>query len=147
MSPSPSPNHQRVSRRLFRIFDRLTKEDEVFVAPIDLYINQRNVFQPDLAYIPEGNKHFITDRGIEGPPTIVIEIISPSNAYTDRNLKKQSYLNFGVAEYWIVDPGNKTIEIYTPSTGLNSPLIYLAEEGEVQSTVLKDLKVNLSELF
>jgi Uma2 family endonuclease len=51
-----------------------------------------------------------------------------------------------VKEYWIVDPGNKTIEVYTPETGLDSPLFYLAEEGEFTSKVLP-LTIKLSEIF
>jgi Uma2 family endonuclease len=148
MSPAPSPHHQRISGKLFRLFDTARKTSgEVFYAPIDLYLDQKNIFQPDLLYIPEVNKSFITDKGIEGPPDLVVEIISPSNSYTDRNFKKKIYLAFGVKEYWIVDPGNKTIEVYTPETGLDSPLLYLAEEGEVTSNVLSNLKFNISELF
>jgi Uma2 family endonuclease len=147
MSPAPNPHHQRILRRLFRLLDRVTKEDEVFIAPIDLFISSQNVFQPDLAYVSENNKDFITNRGIEGPPEIIIEIISPSNVYTDRNQKKKSYLAFGVKEYWIVDPANKTIEIYTPETGLDSPMLYLAEEGQVSSKVLPNLTFNVSEIF
>ena len=109
MSPAPRPDHWRTQRRLFRFLDRVTREDEIFMAPIDLFIDHKNVFQPDLAYISEKNKSFITERGIEGPPELIIEIISPSNSFIDRNRKKKCYLEFGVKEYWIVDPANKTV--------------------------------------
>lgn len=145
MSPAPNPHHQRILRRLFRFLDRAVNEDEIFIAPIDLFISTKNVFQPDLVYVP--NKSFVTNKGIEGPPEIIIEVISPSNVYTDRNQKKKSYLAFGVKEYWIVDPANKTIEIYTPESGLDSPLLYLAEEGQISSKVLPHLTFNVSEIF
>jgi Uma2 family endonuclease len=77
----------------------------------------------------------------------VIEIISPSNIFIDRNSKKKSYLDFGVQEYWIVDPGNKTLEIYTPQTGKDIPILYLAEQGAVKSSVLVNLEFNLQEIF
>ena len=147
MSPAPRPDHWRTQRRLFRFLDRVTREDEIFMAPIDLFIDHKNVFQPDLAYISEKNKSFITERGIEGPPELIIEIISPSNSFIDRNRKKKCYLEFGVKEYWIVDPANKTVEVYTPETGLDSPLFYIAEEGEVSSRVLKNLKFNIADIF
>ncbi len=148
MSPAPNPQHQRLSGRLFRMIDKhVGKNGELFYAPIDLYIDQQNVFQPDLVYISEEKYDIITERGIEGVPTLVIEIISPSNSYIDRNRKKKKYLEFGVSEFWIVDPGNKTLEIYTPQTGPDSPLYYLAEEGEVTSGIFPGMKLKISDLF
>ncbi len=148
MSPAPQPKHQQISRRLFKILDSATGGvGELFYAPIDLYINERNVFQPDLVYLAENNKSSLTDRGIEGRVDIVIEIISPSNSYTDRNQKKNSYLTFGVSEYWIVDPGNKTIEIYTPQGGLEVPELYVSAEGKVTSTIVKNLQFDLKDIF
>ena len=147
MSPAPSPQHQRISIKLFKILDATSKGlGEVFYAPIDLYIDDKNVFQPDLVFISEINKKFITERGLEGPPDLIIEIISPSNSYTDRNQRKKNYLAFGVKEYWIVDPGNKTLEIYNYASG-ETPVLYLAEEGIVASIVLPELSFSLAELF
>jgi Uma2 family endonuclease len=80
ISPSPGSLHQRVLRDLFRILDKnVIGKGEVFFAPMDLYINEKNVFQPDLIYLSNKNKNFISERCIEGPPDIIIEIISPSN--------------------------------------------------------------------
>lgn len=147
MSPAPSTEHQRILRKLFQIFDKFNLSGEIFFAPIDLYINDKNVFQPDLVYLSEKNKVSITGRGIEGPVDLIVEVISPSNSYTDRNQKKKAYLDFGVEEYWIVDPANKTLEIYTPQTGLDVPLIYLSASGQVQSPSLSSLKFNLEDIF
>lgn len=110
MSPVPKPNHQKVSRRLFKLIDKATAgKGELFYAPVDLYIDNKNVFQPDLVYLSSKHTASLTERGIEGPVDLVVEIISPSNSYTDRNQKKKKYLEFGVSEYWIVDPANETI--------------------------------------
>lgn len=148
MSPAPSPKHQRVSRKLFKLIDSATQgAGELFFSPIDLYIDERNVFQPDLIYLSENNKKYLTDRGIEGPADLVVEIISPSNSYTDRNQKKNSYLKFGINEYWIVDPANKTIEVYTPTTGGDVPLLYLSESGIVKSIHVENLQFELKDIF
>ncbi len=147
MSPAPHPNHQRVLRELFKVFDSVNLPGEIFFAPIDLYIDNKNVFQPDLAYVSAENKSVITNRGIEGPIEIVVEIISPSNSYTDRNQKKSSYLKFGIKEYWIVDPGNKSIEIYSPQSGGEVPIVFLSEEGLVASPLIKELKFELKDIF
>ena len=111
-----------------------------------LYIDDRNVFQPDLLYLSAEKRTFLTDRGIEGPPDLIVEIISPPNSYTDRYEKKNAYQRFGVKEYWIVDPANKTLEIYA-SENWNKPQLYLAGDGEVKSSVLTDISFDLSELF
>ncbi len=147
ISPAPHPNHQRVLRELFKVFDSVNLPGEIFFAPIDLYIDNKNVFQPDLAYVSAKNKSVITNRGIEGPIEIVVEIISPSNSYTDRNQKKSSYLKFGIKEYWIVDPGNKSIEIYSPQSGGEVPIVFLSDEGLVTSPLINELKFELKDIF
>lgn len=119
-----------------------------FFFPIDLFIDPRNVFQPDIVYVSEVNKGYITSRGIEGPPDLVVEIISPSNTFSDRNTKRKIYLTFGVKEYWIVDPGNKTLEVYLNSqANPDVPHLYLCAEGPVTSTVLEQLHFDLKEIF
>lgn len=149
MSPSPATLHQRVSRNLFRVLDEYGKAPgEVLYAPIDLYIDKRTVLQPDLTYISNSNKNIITLRGIEGPPDLVVEIISPSNMFYDRNTKKEKYLEFGVKEYWIVDPMHVTLEIYLcrqPDPEL--PYLSLTGEGKVTSTVLPSLQFDLKSIF
>lgn len=148
MSPAPTPNHQRVARNIFKVFDQLlSNKGEVFFSPIDLYVDSRNVFQPDLIFIANQNKNVISERGIEGPVEIVVEIISPSNSYTDRNQKKDLYLKFKVGEYWIVDPGNKTIEIYTPESGPTVPAFFVSLEGEVKSILYPEMTINLKQVF
>ncbi len=148
MSPAPNPEHQRISGKLFKILDKATQgTGEVFYAPIDLYMNEKNVFQPDLVYLSDQNKKHLTARGIEGPPDIVVEIISPSNSYTDRNQKKDSYLAFKIKEYWIVDPGNRTIEIYTPEGGGDVPVSFVSTEGEITSSLEQKIRFNLKEIF
>ncbi|MBK5278254.1 MAG: Uma2 family endonuclease [Bacteroidia bacterium] len=146
MSPAPTPNHQRVARKIFKILDSANLLGEIFFSPIDLYIDSKNVFQPDLVYLSDSKAH-LTKRGIEGPPDLIVEIISPSNSYTDRNQKKDSYLRFGVKEYWIVDPGNETIEIYTPTGGADVPVFFSSKEGEVISSINNAIRFNLRDIF
>lgn len=145
MSPAPTTNHQRVLRELYDVLRDLTLPGELFFSPIDLYIDQKNVLQPDLVYITEANQHIITERGLEGPPDLVVEVVSPSNSYIDRYTKKKKYLEFGVKEYWIIDPGNKTLEIYTRDS--SRPDLYLAGEGEVLSSVSQKISFNLERVF
>ena len=64
-----------------------------------------------------------------------------------KNQKKKKYLEFGVREYWIVDPANETIEIYTPQHGEDVPALFLSGNGTVKSIVIETLHFELKELF
>ena len=150
MSPSPAPYHQIISGNLYDILKAESKKtgDIVFFSPMDLYIDRKNVYQPDLIYILKENKHIVTNRGIEGVPDLVVEIISPSNIFSDRNTKKKVYQKIGVKEYWILDPANQTLEIYLSNqTDPEVPYLYLAGEGNVTSTVIASLEFNLKTIF
>ncbi len=145
MSPAPTTRHQRILKNLFLLIERMA-EGETFFSPIDLYLGDKDVFQPDLIYISESNKNIVSNRGIEGVPDLIAEVISPSNSFVDRNTKKKKYLKAGVVEYWIVDPANETLEIYTPDDEDN-PRLYLAKDGEVNSIVSRKIHFDLKELF
>lgn len=150
MSPAPTPFHQNVTGKLFIILEKeSTKSNgKVFFAPIDLYIDYKNVFQPDLVFISSEKRNIITNRGIEGVPDLIVEIISPSNVFTDRNRKKKVYQQIGVREYWIVDPANHTLEVYKhDQPDADVPHLYLVKEGEVSSSVLVNLKFDLKDIF
>ena len=68
--------------------------------------------EPDIVFVREGRRHLLSDRGVEGPPDLVVEIVSPSTEARDRGVKLHRYRLFGVAEYWIVDPDERTIEVW-----------------------------------
>jgi len=145
MSPAPTTIHQRTLRELYDAL-KISLDGELFFSPVDLYIDDKNVLQPDLVYISREKISIITERGIEGVPDVVVEVISPSNSFIDRNAKRKKYLDFGVKEYWIVDPANKTLEIYT-SQDYDTPSLYLIEEGVVTSSVSDELNFNLKDIF
>ncbi len=113
VTPSPSPAHQRISRRLQRQLEDFFHDrsiGEVFNAPIDLILTNQDVLVPDLVVVRQ--PHQITGRGIEGPPLVVVEILSPSTQKRDRGTKARRYAELGVEHYWIVDPVKKRFECH-----------------------------------
>jgi len=92
------------------------KTGHIFDAPLDVRLDEYNVVQPDLIYISEKNKHIITEKNIQGAPDLMMEILSPSSFHHDQERKKAVYERFGVLEYWIIDPANQVIEIFSLST-------------------------------
>lgn len=118
--PSPTPHHQRVSRRLQRALeDYFWERDpagEVFDAPIDVTLSDTCVLQPDLAYVPGGSE-IVEERRLNGAPLLAVEIVSPSSASRDRVTKQRIYARAGVKHYWIVDPQAETIEAFAWDEG------------------------------
>lgn len=119
VTPSPRPRHQRISRKLTRLledyFDRIGR-GEVFVAPTDVILTDEDVFVPDLLVV--GDPKDVTDRAIEAPPILVVEILSPSTRKRDRGMKAERYAELGVPQYWIVDPEQERAECYRLEGGV-----------------------------
>jgi Uma2 family endonuclease len=119
MSPAPNTNHQKVSVNLTGCFLELFKRNKckIFVAPFDVRLeipteqNQSTVVQPDLCVICDENK--LDEKGCNGSPDLIVEIISPNNRKHDLHTKFNLYQEAGVKEYWIVDPVEKMILVYT----------------------------------
>ena len=112
---APSPDHQRVSRDLLlAIHGKLvhlrntfgTGGCEALAAPIDLFLpGEQSVYQPDLVIVCDPAK--LSPRGIEGPPDLVVEILSPSTASRDMAKKRWAYEAGGIPEYLLVDPEDR----------------------------------------
>jgi Uma2 family endonuclease len=115
MTPAPTTMHQRISARLLNeLMTQLTRTGlaEVMHAPVDVVIDESNVVEPDLVVVSTARMAIVTERSIEGPPDVLVEILSPSSISRDRRLKFGLYARFGVREYWIVDPSKASVEAY-----------------------------------
>lgn len=82
-------------------------------APLDVFFQGANPVQPDIVVVLPGRSARFVKRGVEGPPDLLIEVLSPSNRVHDILTKRALYARGGVREYWIVDPDARTIEILT----------------------------------
>ncbi len=112
MSPAPNTPHARTERKIFSQLNNYVEDcklGEVFFAPVDVYLNNKNVYQPDIFYISNEKKETIKNRGIFGVPDSIIEILSEDRNY-DLKKKKLVYEQSGVKEYWVVDPETKWAE-------------------------------------
>lgn len=156
MSPAPSPLHQEVSGSIFfSLYHYLrNKACKVYYAPFDVRFPKGSladkdiytVLQPDICIICDTSK--IDGRGCIGAPDIVIEILSPGNNKTELIHKYEIYEEFGVKEYWVVSPGDKTLLKYTLNKEWkfqSSKLFTLNEK--VYSEVLQGFELDLDEVF
>lgn len=148
---APSPRHQRITRNLtlrMHLFVLEHELGEILPSPIDVFLDDTTSPQPDLVFISLPNAHIVTDDGVMGIPTLVVEVISPSSIYRDRVTKKALYERFGVQEYWLVDPADNFIEIYALTDGQYKLFSAAStEEGQLSSGILPGLVLNLTILF
>ena len=150
MSPAPNPFHQELLKRIFLRFYKVIEETEkgkVLFAPIDVYLDEENAFQPDLVVLLKDSLGKITEKGVEGAPDMVVEVLSPSTAYYDLRKKKEVYEKAGVKEYWIVDPDMEEIEVYVNEGGNFRIFSKAKKQGRVRSSLIRNLEIELKDLF
>ena len=115
MAP-PSCKHQRISTRLTSIIDRYIEDHQgqcqVYAAPFAVYLDEstNTYVEPDISVICDPNK--LNDKGCNGAPDWIIEIVSPASKRMDYYTKLFKYRTAGVKEYWIVDPDKSRIIVY-----------------------------------
>lgn len=152
MSPAPGSRHQYVSLVIgSSIFNYLKgKPCRVFPAPFDVILPissaANTVVQPDVTVVCDLSK--ITERGCEGAPDLVVEVVSKSSVTRDLHEKYSIYEQAGVKEYWVVYPTEKTLIVFhLNQQGKYEPTKPLTQGDVVQSKVLSGFSLNLNEVF
>lgn len=115
MSPSPTPNHQKVVGNIFNLIQNHLADHpvgEVYVAPLDVLLSETDVYQPDVFFMLKERRAIRAQTGIEGAPSLVVEVLSPGTERLDRGAKRQVYARTGVEELWLVDLDARTIEVF-----------------------------------
>ncbi len=117
-------------------------------APLDVFFAGADPVQPDIIVLLPGSHARGIRRGVEGPPDLLIEVLSPSNRAHDQVRKRALYARGGVREYWIVDPDAASIEIIG-SDGKTVQRVAATAESSVtlRSPLLGDLTADPSTLF
>ncbi|KKK74534.1 hypothetical protein LCGC14_2882800, partial [marine sediment metagenome] len=128
-------------------FVRREKAGRIFDAPYDVYLDNNNVFQPDIMFISKERLGIIGEKNVQGAPDLVVEILSESTAYNDLRKKKKLYAKFGVREYWIVDPGEKSVEIYSLEGKEFNLSSRFSMNDNLESPLLYGLKIELLSVF
>jgi Uma2 family endonuclease len=115
VTPAPATRHQQVVTELAIILGSFVKEHalgRVLAGPIDVLFTEGDYVEPDLVFVARDHQSLLSDRGIEGPPDLVVEVLSPSTERRDRGIKLERYRHFGVGEYWIVDADRGLVEVW-----------------------------------
>jgi Uma2 family endonuclease len=145
---SPTFNHQVISSQIHKQFWQQCENEYIIVAsPIDVIVSKKQVRQPDLILIHRERLDIVTKKGVEGPPDLVIEILSPSSVKRDREGKLKSYARFDVQEYWIVDPANEAIEQYMLSDKRYDLAQVYTEDEQVQSDRVQCVSFSMNDIM
>ena len=153
MSPAPSRRHQSISFNLTMKIGNLfnLKSCQVFIAPFDVRLpipsakKDTTVVQPDICIICDISK--LDDHGCNGAPDLIVEILSPGNSKHDADTKFRLYEEASVQEYWMVEPEEKLVFIYTLQNGIYIGLKPFSEGEIINSPRFPELKIEVEAIF
>lgn len=115
VTPAPRPLHQEIVARLsdlLRPFVREHRLGRALPGPVDVLFAEGDYLAPDFVFVRQERLSVFTERGLEGAPDLVVEIVSPGTGRLDRGRKRERYAHFAVLEYWVLDPKAKRVEIH-----------------------------------
>jgi len=150
MSPSPNTKHQIVLLKLARILSEFVEKNslgQILIAPYDVVLSKYDVVQPDIIFISSKNIKIIKPTHLEGPPDLVVEIISPGSTQRDRIIKRKIYALHGVKEYWLVHPEKEQAQVLRLEKGDFKRIAELTVEDVLTSPLLSGLEIRLGEIF
>ena len=148
MAP-PNRIHQKLvsqfTKAIGQYIDKNNGDCEVYPAPFAVFLNadDKNYVEPDISVICDKDK--LNDKGCNGAPDWIIEIISPSTKRIDYGIKLLKYRTAGVREYWIVNPLTNTVNVYNFEKEEQSD--QYSFEDDIEVCIYDDLIINISELL
>jgi Uma2 family endonuclease len=144
---APRVSHQMVLGELYALLHAhfRGRRCRVFLSPIDVRLSEHDVVQPDLIVVCDRTQ--ITDTHIEGPPELVVEILSPSTQRHDRVRKLYLYARFGVKEYWIFQPHPALAEVLLLDGASYRIAGAYTDSDRLVSLLFPELTLSLDEVF
>ena len=153
VTPSPSLRHQDLVGRLYLAIGNFLATrpgmGRIFLSPLDVVFTIHDVVEPDLVFVAGDQTDILTEANIQGPPAIVIEILSKSTRSRDERIKKELFDRGGVREYWIVDSDRSQVAVYRRErSALDARSTVSAADSAVLTTAsIPGFSLSLSDLF
>jgi len=147
MSPGPTSRHQRIARDLMNMLTRRFAKGhcEAIAAPMDVKLSEQDIVQPDLFVVCDRRQ----DKGthFEGPPRLIVEILTESTTQHDRLRKSKLYARAGVQELWIITPSPEMVEILSLDGASYRLLHVFKKEDTLTSPAFPKLRIKLKDVF
>jgi Uma2 family endonuclease len=147
VTPAPTPLHQWVSKRLQRQLEayfEVRRLGRVYDAPIDVILTPHDVVQPDLVVVTDLSQ--VSARGIEGPPTLLVEVLFPTTLLYDRTTKSRRYAALGVPHFWLVEPAPRRLECYRLEGAAYQRVVVAERDATIESPDWPGLVIRLADL-
>jgi Uma2 family endonuclease len=146
---TPIPSHQDSVLNTALLIKQLTQTlgGKVYIAPLEVYLDEDNIPQPDVMWVAPDSRCVIGEKRLQGAPDLVVEVFSPSTQQRDKDDKFKLYQRHGVREYWMLDPVQQFVEVWQLVDGrfaLNG--VFIAGQT-FTSAVLNDQTVEVKALF
>jgi Uma2 family endonuclease len=147
--PSPTWEHATTIMNLILLLAPVVQSfgGQIVTAPLDTFFQGADPVQPDILVILPGSRAVGGGRGVQGPPDLLIEVLSPSNRAHDVLTKRSLYARAGVREYWIVDPMERSIELLALDRDDFHTVQVASGDEAVSSKLLPDATLPLAAIF
>jgi Uma2 family endonuclease len=146
----PNTIHQiligRLTSSLINHIDSKGGTCTVCPAPFAVFLkkDKKNYLEPDISVICDKDK--LDERGCNGAPDFIIEIVSNSSKKLDYGIKCLKYRNSGVREYWIVNPSTRTVNVYDFEHDDENSDFYMFDD-EITSCLFTDFTIRLADFI
>ena len=154
MAPAPNISHGIIVVRICSAFvDYIEKNNlDAFALAdnADVYLADGSHFRPDVSVIIRKPSAINKEKHIEGAPDLVVEVLSESTKKNDVGKKKDDYEKYGVKEYWIVDPENRSVRVYHNVEGkftASDEYKINSDKTEIKVSIFEDLVVDIRNIF
>jgi Uma2 family endonuclease len=119
---------------------------KVVMGPVDMVLSPHRVTQPDVAFVAR-DRLGIVGRAINGPVDLAAEVVSLGNSHRDRIEKRDLYEQYGVKEYWLIDPEAQTVEVLFLEEGRYQLFTRSTPGQTARSRLLPGLEMAVQALF
>ena len=154
VTASPALTHQELVGRLYLAIGNFLVGrrplGRVILSPADVVLSYHDVVVPDLLFVAGGQQDILTEANVQGPPALVVEILSPSTRRRDEGIKRKLFEEKGIREYWIVDPKGLRLTVFRRNDDGQCPRLMDLAAGQalqLETPLLPGFALSIDDLF
>jgi len=154
VTAAPTVGHQELLGRLYLAIGNFLAGrrhlGRVFLSPLDVVLSYCDVVEPDLLFVAGDQQDILTEANVQGPPALVVEILSPSTRRRDEGIKRKLFEAKGIREYWIVDPKGLRVTVFRRRDDGQFSLLRELSTGQasqLETPLMPGLAVSIDDLF
>jgi Uma2 family endonuclease len=150
VTPAPHLGHQGAATALAAVLYNHVDQHglgKVLAAPCDVLLSEISVVEPDLLFVSRERRQIMERAFIRGAPDLVVEILSPSTARRDREAKMKLYAQYGVPNYWLIDPDAREAVAYVLQQGEYRQAVLAQNDEPFSAPPFPDLAIPLGQLW